>query len=322
MSSDDQYTALGHSGAPTNAGFFIDANNTTYGVNVRGIDLTRQGCGVYAEAMLQSPGFRSAQDGSRPGVWGVGDHYGVYGIGYKLYADQVDNTPRVSSDAELGFEPDDARATGAIGVVGASLNVAGVLGVADLVNDLSKVSPGSHFVEAATLVQEIAAHPAGVIGISGSNAGVIGVNVSGTGVVASISQQLSVQLAAGSSDSVSNTGVLGWSAVGRGGVFGSAQPVMDGVHPPENDRGSAQIRLLPLPVSLFRTEIGQAEVGPTPSLPRAGLAGDLIAVVIQAPPGTLQPQTTHLWFCIASGTRAEAATWAQVQLGNTIAGHY
>ena len=151
--------------------------------------VTRAECGL-CEAMLLSPGLRSAQDGSRPGVWGVGDHYGVYGTGYKLYADQVDNTPRVSLDAELGLAPDDPNAKGAIAAVGASLNVAGVLGVADLVNDLSKASPGSHFVEAATLVQEIAAHPAGVIEISGSDAGVIGINVSGTGVVASISQQL------------------------------------------------------------------------------------------------------------------------------------
>ena len=221
---------------------------------------------------MQSPGFRSSQSGSRPGVWGVGDHYGVYGASNKLYDDLVDNTPNVSIDAAKGYQPNDSLATGAIGCSsGASLNSAGALGVSDLVNDASHLPKESHFVGVNMLVQELAARPAGVTGISGSVAGVMGINVSGTGPVASISQQLARQLSAeppSTSVSVSNTGVLGWSAAGRGGVFGSAQPLMDGVRSPENDQGSAQIRLLPLPVSLFRAEVGQAEVGPTPSLPR------------------------------------------------------
>lgn len=104
MSSDNQFTALGASGTPTHAGFFTNANNITYGVNVQGLDTTGQGCGVYAECMKHSPLLRKSRDGSLPGVWGVGDHYGVYGASNKLYGPGKDNTPLLSPDAVTGID--------------------------------------------------------------------------------------------------------------------------------------------------------------------------------------------------------------------------
>jgi hypothetical protein len=306
MSSDNQFTALGASGSPTNAGFFTDANNITYGVNVQGVDTTHQGCGVYAEAMLHSPGLRKSQDGSRPGVWGVGDHYGVYGASNMLYTSQNDDTPRLSPDALAGIDPLDPRAKGGIGVVGASLHVPGVIGTSDI-RDSTK----------GLFVDEIIPHPAGVMGLSLTSIGVMGVNVAGANPNANVPQQILTVLPQ------SNSGIFGWSMSGHGGVFGSAAPVIDGTPVPPVNQGSAQIRLLPAQVSSVDIKAQQPPPNLRPSLPRAGQAGDLMAVIGPSSAGA-PPATVQLWFCIQSGGTAAhpAALWAKVQFSEVIQGSH
>jgi hypothetical protein len=306
MSSDNQFTALGASGSPTHAGFFTHANNITYGVNVQGVDTTHQGCGVYAEAMLHSPGLRKSRDGSRPGVWGVGDHYGVYGASNKLYTNQIDDTPLLSPDALTGIDPNDPRAKGAIGVAGASLNVPGVIGTSD-VRDSTK----------GVFVDEIIPHPAGVMGLSNTSIGVMGVNVAVANPNTNVPPQILTVLPQ------SNAGIFGWSMSGRGGVFGSAAPVIDGTPVPPVNQGSAQIRLLPAQVSSVDVQPQQPPPNLLPSLPMAGQAGDLMAVIGPSFAG-LPPATAQLWFCIKSGgTQAQpAAIWAKVQFSEVIQGNH
>jgi hypothetical protein len=310
MSSDNQFTALGASGQPTHAGFFTDANNITYGVNVQGVDTTHQGCGVYAEAMLHSPGLRKSRDGSRPGVWGVGDHYGVYGASNKLYANQIDDTPLLSPDALTGIDPNDPRAKGGIGVAGASLNVPGVIGTSD-VRDSTK----------GLFVDEIIPHTAGVMGLSNTSIGVMGVNVAVANPNTNAPPQILAMLSPAAPQS--NAGIFGWSMSGRGGVFGSAAPVIDGTPAPPPNQGSAQIRILPAQVSSVHVQPQQPPSNLPPSLPLAGQAGDLMAVIGPSPAG-VPPATAELWFCIQSGgSLAEpAALWAKVQFSGVIKGNH
>ncbi|MGF6810840.1 hypothetical protein OKW30_006032 [Paraburkholderia sp. Clong3] len=301
MSSDNQFTALRASGAPTFAGFFTNANNITYGVNVQGVDTTGQGCGVYAEAMLHSPGLRKTPDGVRPGIWGVGDHYGVFGASNKLYANGKDHTPQLSTDAVSGIPPDSSGAKGGIGVVGASVNVPGVIGTSDLTD-----------ADTSVFIDDIVSTPAGVMGLSRTSIGVVGANVVVPNPNSSLPPQVKALLQ-------TNAGVFGWSASGRGAIFGSATPTIDGFGPTEVNLGSAQVRLLPQAVSAANVRTAPvAAQKAAPSLPRLGQSGDLMAVVVREI-GAL-PETTRLWLCISSGTTRTPATWAEIALSETIPG--
>jgi hypothetical protein len=310
MSSDNQFTALGGPGSPTNAGFFTDANNITYGANVQGVDTTHQGCGVYAEAMLHSPGLRKSRDGSRPGVWGVGDHYGIYGASNKLYSNNTDDTPLLSPDALTGIDPNDPKAKGGIGVAGASLNVPGVIGTSD-VRDSAK----------GLFLDEIIPHSAGVMGLSKTSIGVMGANVAVSNPNANVPPQILTVLRPATPQS--NAGVFGWSMNGRGAVFGSAAPVIDGMPVPPPNQGSAQVRLLPAQVLTIDVQAKQPPSNPLPSLPRAGQVGDLMAVIGPSLAG-LPAATAQLWFCIQSGgTQAQpVAVWAKIQFSEIIDGNH
>ena len=82
LSTNGSFKATG----PASSAFFTDGDHITFGVNVQGVDVgTKEGAGVYAESMLQSPGTRKSPANSRSGVWTVGDHYGVYGASDLLY---------------------------------------------------------------------------------------------------------------------------------------------------------------------------------------------------------------------------------------------
>jgi hypothetical protein len=291
MSSDNQFTALGAPGLPTPRGFFTNGDNITYGVNVQGVDRTGQGCGVYAEAMLNSPGLRASQDGTRPGVWGVGDHYGVYGASGNLYSSGIDNTPQ---------PVDPTAGLGGIGVVGASLKMPGVLGTSDLTNE----STGG-FVNAFVPLS------AGVMGLSNTSVGVVGANMNVGGDPNHPQQPRVFDIIDVIKSSAA--GVFGWSTTDRGGVFGSAVPAGSGV--PVHDVGTAQVRLLPVNVTLARVPNSRPPAHATPNLPILGQAGDLIAVVAEK-------GSTQLWFCIDTGIDATtAATWAEISFNRTIPGN-
>jgi hypothetical protein len=308
MSSDNQFTAVG----PAAFGFFTDATQITYGVNVQGVDAvtSKFGAGVYAESMLHSPGLRKSQDNSRSGVWGVGDHYGVYGASDKLYGGpQPDNTPILSPDEILGTDPNAPNAKGGIGVVGASLNVPGVIGTSDVTDH----NNGGLFLNG------IIPHTAGVMGLSNTSMGVMGVNVSSVPKNSNPPQQILALLTPGTPQS--NAGVFGWSMNGRGGVFGSAEPVVFGppIPRPPPDQGHAQVRLLPNVVSEARVVPQPPEAGPPPTLPHLGQPGDLIAVTVVNPDGNLGH--AELWFCIEAGSIGGApALWGQVQFSRVIEG--
>ena len=87
MQQSDSFEALG-SAKPNSpdTGFRTYGTLLAYGVNAQGVHVgSKHGAGVYAESMLQSPGARASQAKSRSGVWGTGDHYGVYGASDLLY---------------------------------------------------------------------------------------------------------------------------------------------------------------------------------------------------------------------------------------------
>jgi hypothetical protein len=306
MSSDNQFTALGASGPPTNAGFFTDANNITFGVNVQGIDTTGVGCGVYAEAIAASPGLRSNQSGSHPGVWGVGDHYGVYGASKDLYTagpPPTDRTPLLNP----GLRTPPVPVTGSVGVAGASRFVPGVIGTSDV------VEPATAFLNGPN---SLIGNSVGAMGISATSFGVVGANVSTNTLV-----PLPVKVLFRPPVPESSAGVFGWSLHGRGGVFASGTPVVEGAPPfPPTNLSFAQVRLVPDAVSLADVETVPPPKQPTPALPRSGLAGDLIAVDVAPQQGG---SATQLWFCIRSGfVGGAAATWAQIAFGETIQGQY
>lgn len=105
-------------------------------------------------------------------------------------------------------------------------------------------------------------------------------------------------------------GVFGWSFRGRGGVFGSAS-AMPATTPPKSifDLASAQIRLVPAPVTQAKVSTSALPGSATPKLPITGKAGDLMAVTMT---NADQIQQTRLWFCVTDGM------WAEVQLGGTM----
>jgi hypothetical protein len=305
MSSDNQYTALGASGPPTKFGFYTDANNITFGVNVQGIDTTGVGCGVYAEAIAASPGLRSNQTGSHPGVWAVGDHYGAYGASKDLYTvgpPAIDSTPRLNP--ELRTPPVPVK--GSVGVAGASRHVPGVIGTSDV------AEPSTTFLDGPN---SLLGNSVGVMGLSTTSFGVVGANISTNTPVPS-----QVKFLFNPPVPNSSAGVFGWSLHGRGGVFASATPVVEIPPFPPTNQGAAQVRLVPDPVSAADTATAPPPRQPLPSLPRMGLAGDLIAVDVTPQQGG---SATQLWFCIRSGfLNGAAATWAQISFGVTIEGKY
>ena len=141
MQQSDSFEALG-SAKPNSpdTGFRTYGTLLAYGVNAQGVHVgSKHGAGVYAESMLQSPGARASQAKSRSGVWGTGDHYGVYGASDLLYGvggpqPQTDETPILSPDLVPNTHPNAPGATGGVGVVGASLNVPGVIGASGVTN--------------------------------------------------------------------------------------------------------------------------------------------------------------------------------------------
>jgi len=297
MPSSNQFTATG----PFTWGFFTKSTGIAYGVNVQGTT-----AGVYGEAIANSTGLRSSQDKSRPGVWGVGDHYGVYGASKDLYAagnPPVDSTPRLSPELRQAVSVE-----GSVGVAGASRRVPGLIGTSDIAEPMTAFLDGTN---------SLIAHPVGAMGLSVNSAGVMGANVSSN---TPVPPQITSLLTAGGVQS--NAGVLGWSMHGRGGVFASATPV-DATPPfPPTNQGAAQVRLVPGPVAAHKAATSQAPVQPLPSLPRNGLAGDLIAVDVAPNQGG---SATQLWFCIKPsfpGNEGAAATWAQIVFGATVLGSY
>jgi hypothetical protein len=340
MSTSHQFKATG----PSDDGFFTDGDHITFGVNVQGFNVhTGQGCGVYAESLANSPGLRKAQDGSLPGVWGVGDQYGVYGASGKLYqAGPVDNTPLLSpdnADFDAGVNP-----IGAIGAVGASVDLPGVIGSSGL-NTSNTFSREPNGMPQGVVGEIIAGQDGtgcslGVLGLSTQNFGVAGVNVDeriflAPGPAENVNAPAQIQSVLSDQNAdpqfpTTGAGVFGWSMSGRGGVFGSAAPVV-GDSLPATNQGIAQVRLLPGlvgPAADNRKEGGQPEQ-PLPALPAMGQAGDLIAIVV--PPTEPNPQpTVQLWFCIASGPMIAdqtpipddqaVATWAQVEFSRTLSG--
>jgi hypothetical protein len=134
--------------------------------------------------------------------------------------------------------------------------------------------------------------PVGVLGsASGSGDGVLGRSATGLGV-------------AGETNSGSAISGRASDVNGRGGVFQSTF--------------SAQVRLVPRNLISGTQLLPTAAIIPTsitigkqdgPELPKAGRAGDLMAII-----GDATEQST-LWFCVLGGGGAAAARWAQVLLG-------
>jgi hypothetical protein len=161
-------------------------------------------------------------------------------------------------------------------------------------------------------------NPVGVMGISATSFGLVGMNVS-----ANISTNAQVPDAIqGLFNPLISAGVFGWRMDGRGGVFASATPVVESVGPPfpPTNQGTAQVRLVPVPVSSAGKVADSAPPSqPNPSLPQMGLAGDLIAVDVAPTEGG---SATQLWFCIKSALDGGSATWAKIAFGASIVGQY
>jgi hypothetical protein len=315
LSTNGSFKATG----AASAAFFTDGDHITFGVNVQGVDVrSKEGAGVYAESMLQSPGTRKSPANSRSGVWAVGDHYGVYGASDLLYGvggsnrspplPSGDNTPVLSQDQASNTPPDNAKAKGGIGVVGASLNVPGVIGTSDITNTNFPNKGAGSFLNGIT------DNTAGVMGLSATSTGVMGVNIRG----ASANQPPSVQILSFlvPNQMQSNAGVFGWSLQGRGGVFASAQPMgaLPAIANPTPDVGQAQLRLLPNLATHVDMNTQQPEVGLIPRLPGNGLPGDLITVKVQGGSGH-----AALYFCVGVDAN-DKALWGQVQFTQMIPG--
>jgi hypothetical protein len=333
MSSDRQFTALGQINAQTVAGFQTTGTKITYGVNAQGLDIpTKEGCGVYGESLDPSPDIRRAQANSRSGVWGVGDHYGIYGASGQLYdhATKTDETPTFSPDLNVTGN----TAPRPIGVVGASADMPGVIGSSGLT--AGDTESGDANGIPLGWVCQIAANAVGVMGLTnGKTFGAAGlnVNVQDTTILPNDAPEQILSVLRGDDPANPldrfglNGGVLGWSINGRGGVFGSALPVV-GAQVPQNalNQAQAQLRLLPAPVmrNPNQKQFDQPTQPPLPSLPLYGQAGDMIAVITDPVDG--RPQQAQLWFCIESGSGTgdaqEPATWAEVSFTRTSPGTY
>jgi hypothetical protein len=130
----------------------------------------------------------------------------------------------------------------------------------------------------------------------------------------SISTKLHLQQAGVKGQSNDGFGVIGVSASNRAGVFGLAANI------PNSSGHAIDTKAVPqicLPAIALDTDDVASE------LPRAGIAGDLVAVL---PPGGGAPDSpraprAQLWFCVSTGSNDPSetgATWTMIQLGSTI----
>ena len=166
----------------------------------------------------------------------------------------------------------------------------------------------------------------GFVGVRGTGAGVGATGIIGTGPVAGVFGRgpTGVRGTAIDGDSAGvvdgnivsgvngvsdqGFGVLGTSRTNRAGVFG--QP--GNIPRTANQTFSAAD---PVPqVCLAPEKLRDRDVAS--QLPRAGVAGDLLAVSL--PPIEKERSRAQLWFCVSSGSNSPndpGAVWAQVQFG-------
>jgi hypothetical protein len=155
----------------------------------------------------------------------------------------------------------------------------------------------------------------GVVGQSTKGKGVIGSSLSGadSGVygqsLTAISSVPPVGAGVGVTGVGDRIGVEGTSDIGRGGVFASGSAT----HPL-----TAQVQMIPATVSVADVATNPPpKEDPTPRLSRNGQAGDLVAVEVAT---AAAPSATRLWFCITSGSKSQAAVWAEISFSRTIQG--
>jgi hypothetical protein len=275
-------------------------------VGVEGVAATGPGVSGSGAPGVFGRGNRRGATGATNGVLGVvegTDGSGVFG-GHRTSG----RTPLGSASFEPTAEPgagvcgvsiDDGH-----GVIGESKFGHGVVGRAKGGVDLK-----SHGVFATS------EQTAGVVGISGPlpdfkhtappiHSGVYGFCEQGRGVFGGSQTDAGVF-----GTSLNGTGVVGASEQGRGAVFRSGT---------QNGPLIPQLRLVPhtlavpaaVPAQPLMFVPGQTLLA---ALPRAGLAGDLLATVDPAGSCTL-------WFCVQQQVGANAAQWSQVLLGVPLPG--
>jgi hypothetical protein len=107
-------------------------------------------------------------------------------------------------------------------------------------------------------------------------------------------------------------GVLGVSRTNRAGVFGSEGSI--------HDISSHLITSMVVPqICLPAIALDTNDAGS--KIPRAGIAGDLLAVMPLGEGPADSPPQAQLWFCVSSGTNdpsGPGASWAPAQLGTTV----
>lgn len=314
----DQFTATGP--AFSGAGYPYAAFSTNregtdspYGVNVQGTV-----CGVYGESLISSPLNRATPEHySKIGVCGMGNDFGVYGAGNTrvgVYGESENGACGVygkslktksagvtgigqiqrtvpDSSAPYGVRAVDAETVGSTGVIGAGEGGKGfgIIGLSVKDITVNEAVPGGRTPTLDVRIDKDGLpttnkeldNGVGVLGMSGWGPGVFGFSENGIGL-------------------------LGRSAIDRGGTF-------------ESGKFKAQVRLVP--------DKQKSKTG-IPELPKRGKVGDLFLIRntsdIEHPEDVPPVDVCSLWLCIpqqGEDSKSEYSnTWQRIQLGSTVIG--
>jgi hypothetical protein len=249
--------------------------------------------------------------GSACGVHGVGGTTTINALGV------LDDITRNSAPAGVGVngigDNEGVRGKGATGVHG----------VGDGMGVFGEGPVGVHGLGvAAGALEAPGVSGLGAPGVRGTSAGVgTGVGVEGRGGMGVVGEGANTgvsgqgQAAGVRGTSADGCGVIGVSDSNRGGLF---QTRLKHRPPQISDHGTRGNEVAPQ-ICLLATELGTPNVQDV--LPRAGIAGDLLAVVPRGSRFDRQAVPAQLWFCTRTGSNDSGqlgAIWAPIQLGSPV----
>jgi hypothetical protein len=281
---DSSYNAIGPTVVAFETGPFSVSDWPAIGVGVFGST-----CGVHGvggAALITALG--SQDDITRNpapagvGVNGLGESEGVRGKG-PTGIHGLGDAVGVFGEGAVGVQ--------GLGVAGAALEAPGVSGIG---------FPGVRGSSAA-VGAGIGVEGRGGIGIDGDGADT---GVLGKGHVAGVR-----------GTSTDGCGIIGASGSNRAGLFQTElrhRPPQIADHRTRGNEVAPQICLL-------ASQLDTAKVEDV--LPRAGIAGDLLAVIPMGSRFDRQGLPAQLWFCVRTGSNDAGqggATWAPIQLGPTV----
>jgi hypothetical protein len=249
--------------------------------------------------------------GSTCGVHGVGGSVLITALGSQ---DDITRTPAPPGVGVNGLgESEDVRGKGPTGIHGVG-DAIGVFGEGPLGVSGLGVAAGAFEAPGVSGIGSPGVRgPSGAVGAGVGVEGRGGIGVDGDGADTGVLGK--GQVAGVRGNSSDGCGVIGASGSNRAGLFQTQlrhRPPQMADHVTRANEVAPQICLLAPQLDTTKVE---------DVLPRAGIAGDLLAVIPLGSRLHRQGLPAQLWFCVRTGSNEPGlagATWAPIQLGGTV----